>query len=109
MGGARVVRQLLNIVEDVIDRLFRVVARDSLFDVGQQLGVVLRGLGFARMLAGYSRRVGGLFGTHIFVQPKLELDFDCLFQPLEAPFTLFLFQAGYGEEQLDRLFRLCGF
>jgi len=35
---------LLNIVEDIVDRFFRVVSCDSIFDIGEKFGVVFSGL-----------------------------------------------------------------
>ena len=60
-----------NVIEDRVDRLFRVIPRDGTFDIRQQLAVA---------------------DHHLFDVAQLKVYLDHLLERLEPPFSLFLFQ-----------------
>jgi hypothetical protein len=94
-----VVRALFDVVEHVIDRLFRVVASDGRFDICEELSIMFNGL---KRMDKWAAPSGDLDrDAYITVSSKLELQLDRLFQPFKSPAVV------HPVSNLTQWFRCC--
>jgi len=83
MASFLILRALLYEIQDIIDRLFGIVPRDSTLDIGKEFAIMFNGL-----MISVSSAVMAI-STYLVVFSKLELQLDRLLQAFKSPVTFF--------------------
>jgi len=86
MAGLVIFGAFLDVVKDVVDGFFGVIARDGVFDVGEKFGIVFSGLKVVNIKSIEENCAGNLTLSY---KPSLNSNLIACFRPLnpQSPFS----------------------